>query len=57
MKKKSNIKIDWEGTADYYEEENRKLKRDKFGDYLCWTLILTGFLFLIDIWVYTRFIK
>lgn len=50
-----SISIDWKGTADYYEEENRKIKRDKFGDYLAWTVILIGLLFLIDMWAYLHY--
>lgn len=58
--KSSPIKIDWKGTADYYEEQNRRLalkfKRDRFQEYVSWVVILTGLLFLIDMWAYLHVI-
>ena len=48
------IRIDWKGTAEYYMELYHKLRRDKFGDYLCWSVIIAGLLFLMDMWAYYK---
>jgi hypothetical protein len=51
MKKEKELKIDWEGTVDYLEEENRILKEDKFEKYVCWLVILIGLLFFFNLYL------
>jgi hypothetical protein len=50
-KKEKELKIDWEGTADYLEEENRELKEDKFEKYIYWLVILIGLLFFFNLYL------
>lgn len=44
----------WEKTADYYFEKNRK---DEFAENLMLLVISTGFLFIIDLWFFLFIIK